>query len=147
MAHAGEDHSEAEPVGGGDYVGIAHRAAGLNEGGGAGLGGLLDAVRKRKERVGGDHTAASEDCAFITAILTESTRLIWPAPTPMVAPSLAKTMALDLTCFATFQAKRSVSISSAVGTRLVTVLRSCSLNSPRSGSWTRTPPRMRLSWS
>ena len=45
---------------------------------------------------------ASEDCAFITAIFTESTRLIWPAPTPSVAPSLAKTMALDLTCLANF---------------------------------------------
>ena len=38
--------------------------------------------------------------------MTESTRLIWPAPTPRVALSLAKTMALDFTCLETFQAKR-----------------------------------------
>src|SRR6267142_356122 len=54
----------------------------------------------------------SGDCAFITASFTESTRLICPAPTPSVAPSFAKTMALDFTCFATFHAKRIVCISS-----------------------------------
>ena len=70
---------------------------------------------------------------FITAIFTESTRLIWPAPTPSVAPSLAKTMALDFTCLQTFQAKRRVLISSAVGARLVTTLSSESLISPLSG--------------
>src|SRR5262250_388314 len=64
---------------------------------------------------------SSEDCAFITAILTESTRLICPAPTPSVAPSFAKTIALDLTCLQTFQANFIVDISSAVGWRLVTI--------------------------
>src|SRR6266704_2822148 len=39
----------------------------------------------------------SEDCAFMTAIFTESTRLICPAPTPSVAPSFANTIALELT--------------------------------------------------
>ena len=85
--------------------------------------------------------------AFITAIFTESTRLICPAPTPSVAPPRAKTMALDLTCFATFQAKLIVCISSAVGARLLTVRSSLSASSPRSGSWTSTPPEICLSCS
>src|SRR6267142_5002237 len=88
---------------------------------------------------------ASGDCAFMTAILTESTRLICPAPTPSVAPSFAKTIALDFTCFATFNAKRIVCSSSAVGARFVTVRNSSSFISPRSGFWTSMPPRMRLS--
>src|SRR5579885_1836155 len=147
MAHAGEDHSEAEPVGGGEYVGIAHRAAGLNEGGGAGLGGLLDAVRKRKERVGGDHTARERRLRFHHGDFDGIDAAHLAGADTDGGSILGENNGVDLTCFATCQAKRSVSISSAVGTRLVTVLRSCSLNSPRSGSWTRTPPRMRLSWS
>src|SRR2546429_596424 len=71
-------------------------------------------------------------CAFITAIFTESTRLICPAPTPSVAPSLANTMALDFTCFATCHAKRMMCISSGVGMRLVTVRSSLSAGSPQS---------------
>ena len=38
------------------------------------------------------------------AILTESTRLIWPAPIPSVASSSATTIALDFTCRQTRQA-------------------------------------------
>src|SRR6266436_1651423 len=56
---------------------------------------------------------ANEDCAFITAIFTESTRLICPAPTPSVAPSFANTMAFDFTCLHTFHANSMVRISSA----------------------------------
>src|SRR5882672_7406843 len=90
---------------------------------------------------------ASGDCAFITAIFTESTRLICPAPTPSVAPSFANTIALDFTCFATFHAKRIVRLSSTVGTRFVTVRNSQSLISPRSGCCTSIPPRMRFNCS
>src|SRR5258708_4072230 len=79
----------------------------------------------------------SGDCAFITASLTESTRLIWPAPTPRGAPSRAKTMALDFTCLQTFQAKRMFCISSGEGARLVTVRSSDSALSPGAGGCTR----------
>src|SRR5713101_8415488 len=88
---------------------------------------------------------ASGVCAFITAIFTESTRLICPAPTPSVAPSFANTMAFDFTCLHTFHANRIVRSSSAVGARLVTVRSSPSLISPRSGCCTSIPPRIRLS--
>ncbi|GJD73999.1 hypothetical protein CFIICLFH_2232 [Methylobacterium goesingense] len=39
--------------------------------------------------------------AFQAAMREESTRDIWPAPMPTVAPSRAYTMAFDLTCLAT----------------------------------------------
>ena len=42
---------------------------------------------------------------------TLSTRLIWPAPMPTVAPPRAKTMAFDLTCFATVSANNRSAIS------------------------------------
>src|SRR3989304_2789213 len=49
---------------------------------------------------------------FDTASLTESTRLICPAPIPTVSDPLPKTIALDLTCLHTFHVKRKPSISS-----------------------------------
>ena len=51
-----------------------------------------------------------------------STRLIWPAPTPSVARSLAITMALLLTCLATRKAKMRSPHSCSVGWRLVTTV-------------------------
>ena len=45
MAHAGEDHREARGVGGGDHLVVAHRAAGLDHRGRAGLGGRRSARR------------------------------------------------------------------------------------------------------
>ena len=42
--------------------------------------------------------------ALMLAMRAESRRLIWPAPTPMVMPSLQNTMALLLTNLATFHA-------------------------------------------
>ena len=53
--------------------------------------------------------------ARITAKRAESTRFIWPAPTPTTWPRVASTIAFDLACLATRQAKRSASISAAVG--------------------------------
>ena len=49
MADAGEDHGEAEAVGGVDYVLILDRSARLDDGGGAGLGDGLKAVGKGKK--------------------------------------------------------------------------------------------------
>ena len=54
---------------------------------------------------------------------TLSTRLIWPAPMPTVAPPRAKTIAFDLTCFATVSANSRSAISEAVGARFVTTVR------------------------
>ena len=57
--------------------------------------------------------------AFMAASFTESTRLICPAPTATLWPARAKTIAFDLTCFATFHANSSAIHSSSVGARCV----------------------------
>ncbi len=64
MAHAGEDHGKAEAVGGGDDIVVAHGASGLNDCGGAGLGGFFDAVREREEGVGCDDAALQRRLRF-----------------------------------------------------------------------------------
>lgn len=55
VAHAGEDHREAEAVGGGDDVWVAHGTAGLDHRSCAGFCGFFDAVGKRKERIGSNN--------------------------------------------------------------------------------------------
>ena len=40
VSHAGEHHRDPEPVGGGDHLGVARRAARLDAGGGAGGGAI-----------------------------------------------------------------------------------------------------------
>src|SRR5258708_37856935 len=64
MAHAGEDHGEAEAVGGGDDIIVAHGAAGLNYCGGAGFRGFFPAVREREEGVGGYDGALQRRLCF-----------------------------------------------------------------------------------
>ena len=55
---AGEHHRQAVLVGGRDHFGVAHRAARLDDGRRAGGGDRVEAVAKRKERVGrGDRAA------------------------------------------------------------------------------------------
>src|SRR5260370_32891103 len=64
MAHAGEAHSEAEAMGSSDAIVVAYGAAGLNDRGGASLGGFFDAVREREEGVGGDDAASQRRLRF-----------------------------------------------------------------------------------
>jgi len=82
-----------------DHLIVADRAAGLNHSRSAGLDAGQHAVGDGKERVGGDDGAfcerfgelqsAAASCALRAAMRAESTRLIWPAPMPTVARSLA----------------------------------------------------------
>ena len=60
VAHAGEHHGEAVVVGGGDDLVVAHGAAGLDHGGGAGLGGRQQAVGEGEEGVGRHHRALGQ---------------------------------------------------------------------------------------
>src|SRR5690606_19837489 len=62
--------------------------------------------------------------ALMEAMRAESMRLIWPAPTPRVMPLPTKTMALDLTYLATFQANIRSRICCSVGASLVAILKS-----------------------
>ena len=79
--------------------------------------------------------------ARMTAIRAESTRFIWPAPTPITWSRVVSTIALDFACFATRQAKRSASRSGAVGARRETILSAASSRSARSADCASSPPR------
>lgn len=58
MPHAGEYHRHARLVGGGDGFSIAHRAAGLDNGGDAGSGRFRDRIGEGEEGIRGHHRAA-----------------------------------------------------------------------------------------
>ena len=95
MPRAGKDHGDAVLVGGLDHLFVAHRPAGLDHRGRAGLDGDEEAVGEREEGVGGDHrslgrgssrpAACAASAALRAAMRAESTRLICPAPMPTVA--------------------------------------------------------------
>ena len=64
VAHAGEDHGEAEAIGGGDDIGIFHGAAWLNNGCGSGFGGFFDAIGEWEEGVGGHGSSLQRALRF-----------------------------------------------------------------------------------
>ena len=99
MPHAGERHGDPGRVGGGDDVGVAHRAAGLDHRCRARLDRRDEPVGEGEEGVGGDDRTlragrrqpggARGVGRLRAAIIAESTRDICPAPTPTVTPSRA----------------------------------------------------------
>ena len=101
MAHAGEDHRQAMLVAGRNGLLIAHRAARLHDGRHPRLRPPRPRCRGRERT----HPTPAPNRgraspALRPARCTESTRLIWPAPTPDTMPPFASTMALLLTCLA-----------------------------------------------
>ena len=95
--------------------------------------------KKASEASAVPFTSSPASRALMTAILVESILDIWPAPMPMVRPSLASIMALLFTCLQTLHAKRRSSSSLSFGPRFVTVLRSEALS--LSSVWSNTPPQ------
>ena len=81
----------------------------------------------------------------MTAVFTDSTRLVWPPPMATVCSPAAKAMAFDFTCFTTFQAKSRSSHSRSVGARSVITRQSSRPTLPRSRSITSRPPVMERS--
>ena len=55
MPHAGEHHRHAVFIRRRDHFCIAHAAAGLDHGGDAGCGSLIDAITERKESIRRQH--------------------------------------------------------------------------------------------
>ena len=104
MAHARKDHGEIEPVRRCDHFGVFDRSAGLYESRRAKLRGFFNTIGEREESVGRDHrTRRVAGCAFMAPILTESTRLICPAPTADNLPGASVNDGIRLTCLTTFQ--------------------------------------------
>ena len=82
---AGERHGDAAAVGGFDDLWVADGAAGLNDGGGPGVGDDLETVGKGEEGVGGgDGAGEREDSLGMAPKRAASTRDICPAPMPTV---------------------------------------------------------------
>jgi hypothetical protein len=99
VSHAREKHRQPRLIRGSNYFRVADRAAGLDDGGSAGLDGGEEAVGEGEEGVGGDGGADRARlgpagllggvAAFQAAMRADSRRFIWPAPMPAVAPFLA----------------------------------------------------------
>ena len=64
---SGEDHGQAETVGGGDDVIVFHGATGLDDGGCAGSGDSFKSIRERKEGVGCGYGALKGENRFLRA--------------------------------------------------------------------------------
>ena len=133
VAAAGEHHRGAGAIGGRDHLVVAHAAARLDRGRGARRAapprGRRRTGRRRPRRprcrpcpAPARPAALAASAALRDRDRDASSRLIWPAPMPTVAPSLANTMAFDLTCLQTAKAKRRSAISAGVGARSVTTL-------------------------
>ena len=94
-----EHHGDAVVIGSLDHLVVPHGAAGLDHGSGAGFHRDQEPIGEGKERVGCDHRAESERLAqagglrrvlgFPRGDARGIDRLIWPAPIPTVARSLA----------------------------------------------------------
>ena len=124
MPPPGKDHRQPVLVGGGDDFGVPHRAAGLDDGGGAGGRDGVEAVAEREERVRrGDRSrerAARRPAPSSPRRSRHPRGSSGPRRSPACAVASVKITAFDFTCAQMRHAKRSASHSSAVGGRFVT---------------------------
>ena len=94
---------------------------------------------RRRPRVSGRARAPSR-----RAIRTASTRLIWPAPIPIVCRPFASTIAFEVTCLQTRHAKSQVAPLGLSTARRVTTSIPSRPSTSESRSWTSRPPSTRL---
>ena len=99
--------------------------------------------RTRRSRATAPARSWPSSRAFSIAIRTASTRLIWPAPMPIVCRSFASTIAFEVTCLQTRQAKSRSPHCSSLGVPATTSIGSRSSTSA-SRSCTSRPPSTRL---
>ena len=123
VPHAGEDHRQAVLVAGGDDLVVLHRAAGLDDRGHAGCAAASTLSRNGKNASDASTRALQRGRApSSTAIRTESTRLICPAPTPDHAACRCAQhdrVGLDVLAHASTRSSGALH-SSSVGLRFVT---------------------------
>jgi len=87
MPPSGEDHSNVVVVRCPYHLIVADGSARLDDGGGTGMHRFQEAIGKGEKRIGSHRRSMEVDpCvpALSAAIRAESTRDIWPAPTPSV---------------------------------------------------------------
>ena len=96
MTLTGKDHRDSMLIARVDHFLISHATTWLDDRSDTSLGGKLDRIRKRKNASDESTEPLARSPAFLIEISTESTRLIWPAPTPTNAKSFDKQIALDL---------------------------------------------------
>ena len=143
-----EDHRDAGRVGGLDDLRVALGAARLDDRRSRPRRPRA-AARRRTGRTRRDATAEPSRSvpasrALSIASRTESTRLICPAPMPIVARSLESTIAFERTCLQTFQANSISPHSRSVGLRSVTTSIAERSSRSMSRSCTSRPPITRL---
>ena len=98
----GDEHRGARRVDGGDDLGVAHRAAGLDERGHAGLEADVrrrpgtGRTRPRRRPAPASARRPQIARAFSTAWRAASTRLVWPEPRPISRPSRTSTIAFEV---------------------------------------------------
>ena len=85
-----DNHRQSLFICGFDNFSIANRAARLNDRGDPRLRRGIESIPEREERIRRHDATLDRHWAFITASLTESTRLIWPAPIPTICPDVHK---------------------------------------------------------
>ena len=90
MPAARKQHGDLVLVAGGNHFGVVAAPSRLNDRRDSRLGRQVDAVAEGEKGVRGHDRPGLRPCDLCEAIITESTRLICPAPTPITIPSLGE---------------------------------------------------------
>ena len=65
VSHAGKDHGHTVFIAGGNNFRVVARTAGLNNGFDSGFGSFVDAIAKREEGIGCDHSTMAAASCFV----------------------------------------------------------------------------------
>ena len=94
MTHAGKDHGDMVFVGGGNDFIITHGAAGLNDGGNAGLSSGIDAIPEREKGIR-SHDGTGNHQAFVGGFDAGDTGRIHAAHLPCADTDGLAVFAID----------------------------------------------------
>ena len=92
VPHASKHHGQSQPIRGLNHFLIPYRPSGLHHADAPASRRFFHAIREGEECVRGNHGSFQRVLQLARlggAQTTESTRLIWPAPTPTSTPSRA----------------------------------------------------------
>jgi len=120
VPNAGHDHGDFMIVGYLDHILISDGPAGLDDRRHSRLGGQLDIVGLRQERIGDQDRALGVFAGLLNGNPDTLDTAGLPAPDPDGLLPLTRMIALDLTYLITFQPKAMASICALVGFFFVT---------------------------